>query len=59
MANYSQFLIAWKILVTFINCHIFSPVVWALSNPLHTNKLNIFALLVIFTAALASWLPFK
>lgn len=42
-ANYSQILLAWKVVVTFINCHLFRPVV--LFSPLHKNKLSIPALL--------------
>lgn len=33
-----------RVFVTFINCSIFSLMVWALSNSPHTNKLNTRAL---------------
>lgn len=46
-ANCSLFLVC-RVSVTFIHCSIFSPMVWALSNPPHTNKLNTRVLLSAF-----------
>lgn len=49
--NCSLFLVC-RVSVTFINCSTLSPMVWALSNPPHAKKLNMYALLTAFLSLL-------